>query len=85
MKHRYWIWILWPSFLIAGIAEGLLFSFISPEDIIIFGHPVEASQQAIYTIGFFVLWALCALSSALTLLVLPRPGGQDENNNALIN
>ncbi|HLD09198.1 MAG TPA: hypothetical protein VJB68_04045 [Methylophilaceae bacterium] len=80
MKRRYWIWILWPSFLIAGIAEGLLFTFISPEDIVFFGQPVEASQQAIYTTGFFVLWGLCALSSALTFLVLPKPG-QDENNS----
>ena len=84
MKHRFWIWILWPSFLIACIAEGLLFTFISPEDIIIFGRPVEASQPAIYTIGFFILWGLCALSSALTFLVLPRPRQDEKDDDGLI-
>lgn len=74
---------MWPSFLIACIAEVLLFTFISPQDIIIFGRSIEASQQAIYTIGFFILWGLCALSSALTLLVLPS-SVQDDDDNGLI-
>lgn len=77
MKSRYWIWILWPSFLIACLAEGLLFTFISPEDIVIFGRPVDFSQQAIYTIGFFILWGLGASSSALTMLVLPEKAKND--------
>jgi len=84
MKCHDWIWILWPSFLIACIAEGLFFTFISPEDIVVFGRPVEASQQAIYTIGFFMLWGLCALSSALTFLVMPRLRQDEKDDNGLI-
>jgi uncharacterized membrane protein YhaH (DUF805 family) len=84
MKYRYWIWILWPSFLVACFAEGLFFTFISPEDIIIFGRPVEASQQAVYTLGFFALWGLCALSSALTFLVSPKPEQSEDNSNGLM-
>ena len=84
MKHHYWIWILWPSFLIACVAEGLLFTFISPEDIVFFGHPVEASQQAIYTIGFFMLWGLCALSSALTFLVSSKHKQDEKDDDGLI-
>ncbi len=71
MKTRLLMWILWPSFLVAGMAEGLLFTVISPEDITFFGHHLEASDQAIYTVGFFILWGLCALSSALSIFVLP--------------
>ncbi len=82
MNRRSWIWILWPSFLVACLAEGLLFSFISPEDIIIFGRPVEVSQQAIYTIGFFMLWGISAISSALTYLMLPNPR-QDESSGLI--
>ncbi|MEY3876097.1 MAG: hypothetical protein RIR50_1268, partial [Pseudomonadota bacterium] len=26
---------------------------------------------AVYTLGFFVLWSLCALSSALSIFILP--------------
>ena len=71
MKTRLLMWILWPSFLVAGMAEGFLFTVISPEDITFFGHHLEASDQAIYTVGFFILWGLCALSSALSIFVLP--------------
>ena len=37
MKYRLLIWILWPSFLVAGMAEGLLFTIIHPQDLLFFG------------------------------------------------
>lgn len=73
MKYRCWVWILWPSFLAACMAEAMLFCFINPADIIIFGQPLEISQQAVYTLGFFTLWGITTLSSALTYLVSPNP------------
>jgi hypothetical protein len=83
MKLRLVIWILWPSFLVAGIAEGLLFTAIHPEEILLFGEPLGISNEGIYTLGFFVMWAFCAASSALTVFVLPKSGeipklGSDE-------
>jgi len=51
--------ILWPSFLAAGIAEVVLFTFVDPADF-------EASRLAVYSIGFFALWCVAAASSALT-------------------
>lgn len=51
--------ILWPSFLAAGVAEVVLFTFIDPADF-------EANRIAVYSVGFFGLWLLGALSSALT-------------------
>ena len=71
MKLRLLMWILWPSFMVAGIAEGLLFTVIDPDDLVFFGHHFEVSHEAVYTIGFFVLWALCALSSTLSIFILP--------------
>jgi hypothetical protein len=71
MKYRIFMWILWPSFLVAGLAEGLLFTLVHPEDIIFLGYPVQASHEAIYTIGFFVLWFFLALSSTLSIYILP--------------
>ncbi len=71
MKTRLLIWVLWPSFLVSCLAEGLLFTFISPEDLSFFGHHVSVTDEAIYTIGFFVIWLFLALSSALTIYVLP--------------
>lgn len=51
--------ILWPSFLAAGFAEVVLFTFVDPADF-------EASRLAVYSAGFFALWLLGAASSALT-------------------
>jgi hypothetical protein len=73
MRLRLVIWILWPSFLVAGIAEGLLFTAIHPEEILLFGEPIGISNEGIYTLGFFIIWAFCALSSALTVFVLQKP------------
>jgi hypothetical protein len=71
MKFRLLMWILWPSFLVGGIAEGVFFTLVQPEDLIFFDQPIRASKEAIYTIGFFCFWFLCALSSALTIYILP--------------
>lgn len=61
--------ILWPAFLVAGIAEGIFFTLFDPEDLHLFGATVDLSRTAIYTIGFFAFWALGALASAGTLLL----------------
>lgn len=71
MKVRILMWILWPSFLVAGLAEGVLFTVLSPTDLSFFGHPIQASDHAIYTASFFILWLMCALSSALSIFILP--------------
>ncbi len=59
-------WVLWPSFLVAGIAEGLFFTVIDPQELYFFGEPVHLSTLATYSIGFLGFWAICAASSLLT-------------------
>jgi len=71
MRHCLLIWILWPSFLVAGMAEGLLFTVVHPQDLLFFGHYPDVSDEAIYTIGFFIIWSFCAVSSTLTTYILP--------------
>jgi hypothetical protein len=56
------IWVLWPSFLVAGAAEVLFFSVFDPADFRLFGM----SRTAGYSIGFFLFWALAAASSGFT-------------------
>ncbi len=63
---KYAMWILWPSFLVGGIAEGLFFSLVDPADLHLFSQPLELSRMAVYTVGFFLFWAIAAASSALT-------------------
>ncbi len=71
MKYRLFIWIMWPSFLVSILAEGLLFSLVHPADLLFFGYPHNISDEGIYTIGFFVIWIFCSFSSALTAYILP--------------
>ena len=66
------MWIVWPSFLMAGALEILVFAMVDPQDLHWFGHSVQLSRQGIYTIAFFAFWIVTMLSSALTaLLAIP--------------
>jgi len=64
MKHA--IWILWPSFIIGGVAEALFFTLFDPLDLHVLGEPVAVTRTAAYTLGFFGFWAFAAASSAFT-------------------
>ncbi len=66
-------WILWPAFLVAGVADGIVFSLFDPQDMHIIGEPVELSRIGAYTIGFFLFWGFGAASSALTCLLQRSP------------
>ena len=60
------IWILWPSFIVGGIAEAVFFTLIDPQELYLFGEPVHWSRTAVYSIGFFMFWGVAAASSAFT-------------------
>lgn len=72
MRQRL-MWVLWPSFLMAGIGVGVLFSLVDPQDLHLFGEPLEASRMAVYSVGFFALWALGSISSYLTAMLAQSP------------
>ena len=55
-----WILVLWPSFVVAGIAEMLFFTLVNPRELYLFGNTVEYSPLATYSIGFFAFWVVCA-------------------------
>jgi hypothetical protein len=74
-------WVLWPAFLMAGVTEALVFSVLDPSDMHWWGQePMQWPRAAVYTVSFFIFWMLCALSSALTLLLAlsPAPAVGDE-------
>ncbi len=60
------MWVLWPSFLVGGIAVGVFFTLIDPQELYLLGQPVHWSPTAVYSTGFFLFWAVAAASSALT-------------------
>ena len=64
--------VLWPGFLLAIPAVGIVFTLFDPEDMHLLGKPLESGRLAAYTIGFLFFWAVGAASSALTCF-LQRP------------
>jgi hypothetical protein len=60
------MWILWPSFIVGGIAEGVFFTLIDPQELYLLGEPVHWSRTAVYSVGFFLFWIVAAASSAFT-------------------
>ncbi len=67
------MWIVWPSFLMAGVLEVLVFAMVDPQDMHWFGQSVQLSRQGTYTVAFFVFWLVTMLSSALTALLAIAP------------
>jgi len=78
---RHVLLIVWPSFVMAGLLEMLVFSAVHPDDMKGFGGLLtEMSTVGVYTLAFMSFWLICALGSALTLLLsapapdVPPPG-----------
>jgi hypothetical protein len=66
-------WILWPGFVMAIPAVGIVFTLVDPADLHAFGAPLELSRQGAYTLGFLLFWALGSACSALTCLLQRSP------------
>lgn len=60
------IWILWPSFIVAGIGETLFFTVVDPMTLHLFDSAHDYSRLTVYSVGFFAFWVFAAASSALT-------------------
>ncbi|MGB3836479.1 MAG: hypothetical protein WBF60_03930 [Castellaniella sp.] len=82
MKTHYLMWILWPSFLMAGVTSAVVFALVDPMDMI-FLEQFRAGRPTVYTFGFFLFWVMAALSSALTLRIAPRGVLLDEFDEPL--
>jgi hypothetical protein len=70
--QRY-LWVLWPAFLVASVAELLFFAVIDPMDVYLFGKAVEADRMSIYTLGFLFFWLVAAAASFLTVFLQRSP------------
>jgi hypothetical protein len=79
MKWRSLMWILWPSFLMAGLASAVVFALIDPLDVSIFGH-IRPEREMLYAFGFFFFWLIAALSSVLTVFMSPKDN-KDQNSS----
>lgn len=59
--------VLWPSFLMAGVLEMIVFSVVDPAQLrLLGGDALDWSPTAVYTVAFFVFWGVIAVAGALT-------------------
>jgi hypothetical protein len=61
--------VLWPSFLMAGLMEMFVFGLVDPSDVDFLGVAHDFPRTGIYTLAFFLFWALVSCACALTLLL----------------
>ncbi len=67
--------ILWPSFLTAGVATMVFFANVDPETLRYETVPDwEIGRRLGYTLGFFMFWAVCAVSSAVSVWLFAPAG-----------
>ena len=72
--HKHLMTILWPSFLMAGVLEVLVFALVDPANLRWMGGAViPMSTSAVYTLAFFVFWAVVAVAGLLTRLLEGDP------------
>jgi len=69
MRYRT-LTILWPSFLMAGVLDGIVFSLVDPADSHLVRFASDVTPQGIYTIGFLVFWCVIACASGMTALLV---------------
>lgn len=59
--------VVWPSFVMAGVLETLVFVVVDPEALHwLGGAPIELSRQAVYTVAFFIFWGAICLAGLMT-------------------
>lgn len=67
------MWIAWPAFLMAGVLEMIVFALVDPAALHWSDQPVALSREGVYTIAFFVFWAVIVAAGALTTLLSLSP------------
>jgi hypothetical protein len=73
MRHR-WMSVLWSSFLMAAVLEMVVFALVEPESLRWFGgDALDLAPRAVYTLAFFVFWAITAVGAGLALLLCTKP------------
>ncbi len=78
-----WMSVLWSAFLMAAVLEMLVFAVVDPASLQwLNGEAIDLPARAIYTLAFFVFWAICAVGAALALLLV-RPAEEINRDRPL--
>ena len=64
------MFMLWPSFLVAGALEVLVFTLVDPQALHGQGGvPLGLSDSAVYSLAFFAFWAISAAAASMSQLL----------------
>ena len=62
--------VLWSGFLVAAALELAVFAFVDPQTLHgLSGALLQVSTTAVYSVAFFVFWAVACAGAALCLLL----------------
>ena len=70
--------VLWSAFLVAIVAEGVVFSCLDPMAVFPGERHAALPPLAVYTLGFFLFWFFGALSGMLSATLLVEPARRRE-------
>ncbi len=68
--------VLWSAFLVAIVAEGVVFSCLDPMAAFPSEQHAALPPVAVYTLGFFLFWFFGALAGLLSAYLLAIPVGR---------
>ncbi len=61
--------VLWSSFMVAAIAELMVFGLVDPVDLLAFDDGLQMTRTQVYSLGFLFFWAVGIISSELSALL----------------
>jgi hypothetical protein len=67
--------ILWPSFLMAAVLDGVIFSAIDPAEAGLVHLLPGVSPLGVYSMGFLVFWSVIACACGMTALLIVEQDG----------
>jgi hypothetical protein len=77
--------VLWAAFLMAAVLEMVVFALVEPESLRWFGgDALDLSPRAVYTVSFFVFWAVTAVGAGLALLLCTKPADSVADDAAAV-
>ena len=72
-RRRLLMVVLWPSFLMAGILELLVFALVDPSELARLDRLHPISNSAVYTVAFVLFWAVVSIGAGVSVLLATWP------------
>jgi hypothetical protein len=72
-RRRLLMVVLWPSFLMAGVLELLVFALVDPTELAHLDRLHPLPNSAVYTVAFVLFWAIVSLGAGISVLLATSP------------